>query len=76
MNYKKHYDKVIEIMQDHKITKMTKVRILNSAIIPSFAGACICSICEDDIEDDTQTIFDVPYHSEYAHTKCFEKAVQ
>ena len=76
MNYKEHYDKEIEIMQDHKITKMTKVRILNSAVIPGFVGGCICSICEDDIEDDTQMAFYVPYHIEYAHTTCFEEALK
>ena len=76
MSYREHYDKVIEIMQSRRIEEMTKVRILKSAIIPSFTGTGICSICQDDIDDDTQTAFDVPYHTEYAHTKCFEKATK
>ena len=53
--------------------KMITTKDLKSKIIE---GLNLEDMTVDDIEDDTQTIFDVPYHSEYAHTKCFEKAVQ
>ena len=66
----------IEIMQQETIRTKKEVKILKHATIPSFAGGSICSICLFDINEDNQIIFTVPYHSEYAHIKCFEEATR
>jgi len=66
----------IEIMQQETIRTKKEVKILKHATIPSFAGSSVCSICEESIDDETQIVFIVPYHSEYAHIKCFEEATR
>lgn len=66
----------ITIMQEETIRTKKELKILKHATIPSFAGCSVCSICEDSIDDETQIIFTVPYHSEYAHIKCFEEATK
>ena len=73
---KDYSGKKIKIIQEVTNEVMEEVEIHKDAIIPSWCGSCKCSICEDDIDDDTQVVFSVPYHLEYAHIKCFKEATQ
>ena len=66
----------IKIKQERTVSEIQELDVLKHATIPSFAGGSICSICLFDINEDNQIIFTVPYHSEYAHIKCFEEATR
>ena len=71
---KDYSGKKIKIMQEVTESALKDVEILRSATIPSWCGGCWCAICKDEINEDTQVSFTIPYHIEYAHIKCFQEA--